>query len=166
MAFVKENSVQETPNEIIFTKTKGFGSINYAVAISKVNVGDTNLSIEKTNKVLFFKGKPKTDVVDYGAIANVEVKTNFAKGDLISGIVLGIIAIIMGIVSEDTSGLIITGLVIIAFMIFCAYGKNIIITRKDSSKMVIMSEGFGQGDEIEALKQKLTEYGVNMPGIK
>jgi F0F1-type ATP synthase assembly protein I len=165
MAFGKE-TVQANPNEIVFTKTKGFGSINYAVATSKVNVGETNLSIEKTNRVLFFKRKPKTEAVDYGAIANVEVKTNFAKGDFISGIVIGIIGIIMGIAVEEASGQIPFALFVTAFMIFCAYGKNIVITRKDSSKVVIMSEGLGQGDEIEALKKKLAEHGVNIPGVR
>jgi hypothetical protein len=158
MELGKKETVKVNPNEIVFTKTKGFGSINYAVATSKVNLGETNLSVEKTNRVLFFKGKPKTDVVDYEGIANVEVKTNFAKGDMISGIVIGIIGII--------TGQIIIGLVITAFMLFCAYSKKIIITRKDSSKVVMMSEGLRQGDEIEALKKKLAEHGVNVPGAK
>jgi hypothetical protein len=33
-------------------------------------------------------------------------------------------------------------------------------------KAVIMSEGFGQGDALEALKKKLAERGVTVPGVK
>jgi hypothetical protein len=164
MALFGKNESQVNPNEITFTKTKGFGSINYAVVVSKVNVGETGFSVERTNKVLFFKGKPKAATVDYGSIAKVEVKTNFAKGDLISGIVIGILAVIFaltGAFGEEGPG-ILPGLIIIAVMVFCSYGKNIVITRKDSSNVVIMSEGIGQGGEIETFRKKLSEYGVNI----
>jgi hypothetical protein len=168
MAFGKKKTEPVNPNEIVFTKTKGVGNINYAVAITKVDVGENVLSVERTNKVLFFKGKPKTDRVEYGQIAQAEIKTNFAKGDLISGIVLGVLAIILaltGAFGEEGPG-IITGPIIIAVMLFCAYGKNIVLTRKDSSKVIIMSEGLGQGDEIEALKKKLAGHGVQVQGGK
>lgn len=158
----KKLDAGKAPNEMAFSKTKGFGNINYAVAGTKVNFGETGLSIEQTNKVLFFKGKPKTSVVDYGSIAQVEVKTNFAKGDLISGIIIGVFAIILaltGAFGEEGTG-ILAGPIIIAVFVFCAYGKNIVLTRKDSTKVVIMSEGFGQGDEIEAFRKNLTEKGV------
>jgi hypothetical protein len=160
--FGKKDVHQANPNEMVFTKTKGFGSMNYAVVSSKVNIGDTGFSVERTNKVLFFKGNPQTTAVDYGQIENVEVKTNFAKGDLVSGIILGLLAIIFaltGAFGEEGPG-ILAGPLIIAVMVFCAYGKNIVVTRKDFSKVVIMSEGLGQGKEIETFCKKLAEKGV------
>jgi hypothetical protein len=53
---------------------------------------------------------------------------------LISGIAIGLIAIISGLVSEEVSGIFI-GLIVIAVMVFCAYGKNIVITRKNGDKV-------------------------------
>jgi F0F1-type ATP synthase assembly protein I len=166
--FEKNKQIQTNPNEILFTKTKGFGNINYAVVSSRVNVGENELSVEQTNRVLFFRGKLQTYTVDCDSIAKVEVKTNFAKGDLISGIVIGVLMPIftfIGLYGEESPGILV-GPIIIVVMAFCAYGKNIIITRKDQSKVIIMSEGFGQSKEISAFCKKLTEKGITIYGWK
>jgi hypothetical protein len=162
--FEKKAEMQKNPNELVFTKTKGLGSMNYAVVSSVVNIDETGFSVKRTNKVFFFKKKPQVSTIDYDSIANVTVKTNFAKGDLISGIILGVFAIIIaltGAFGEESPGILV-GPIIIAVMVFCAYGKNIVITRKDATKVIIMSEGFGQGDEIKAFCTKLAEKGVTV----
>ena len=162
--FGKKNAIQANPNEMVFTKTKGFERVNYAVVTSKVNMGDTGLSVERTTKVLFFKGKSQTSTVDYGSIARVDVKTHFAKGDFISAIVFGVICTIFAIAGEGESGEvwfdILVALAGVAALIFCSYGKNIIITRNDSSKVVIMSEGFWEKNARKDFCGKLAEKGI------
>jgi hypothetical protein len=129
--------------EFEFSKVKGVGSVNYGRRISKIIMDTTALSIESVGKILFFTGKPKIYTAEYSSIDKVEVKTNFAKGDLISAI----ICLILTIVFWEENGF--YGLFVVALLVFCSYGRNIIITKKDKSKIVIMSEGFGQQKEID-----------------
>jgi hypothetical protein len=128
--------------EFQFSKVKGFGSINYGSRISKVTLDDTHLSVESVRKIFFVKGKPKTDTAEYSAIDKVEVRTNFAKGDFISAI----ICLILTIAFWEENGF--YGVFVVALLVFCSYGKNIIVTKKDKSKIVIMSEGIGAKKEI------------------
>jgi hypothetical protein len=46
---------------------------------------------------------------------------------------------------------------VVALLVFCSYGKNIIITKRDKSKIVIMSEGFGEKKEINEFCRVLNE---------
>jgi hypothetical protein len=158
----KKDDVVQNPNEIVFSKTKGFGQINYGAVTTKALFDENSISVERIGKILFFKGKPKIDVVEFGTIENVEVKTHFSKGDLISGIVLGLLVIIFAFVGEDAPNIynVFVGLVIIAALLFCSYGKNIVITKKDSTKVGLLSEGIGAGEEIESFLKKLEEKGV------
>jgi hypothetical protein len=159
----KEEAKVENPNEIVFSKTKGVGSINYGSVTTTAAFGETSLSVERIGKVLFFKGKPKQDVVEYAEIAGAEVKTHFSKGDLISGIILGVLAIIFaatGAFGEEGPGILV-GPVIIAVMVFCSYGKNIVVSRKNGSTVTLLSEGFGQKEGLEQFSKKLKEHGVS-----
>jgi hypothetical protein len=79
--------------------------------------------------------------VNYSDIDRVELKGHFTKGDLISGIILGIISI---------ATVQLWGLLISAFLIFFAYGKNIVIVRKDGSKVIIQNGGpLSGGEQVE-----------------
>ena len=160
-----KNDTIENPNEIVFSKTKGFGSINYGSVTTKALFSETSVSVERISKVLFFKGKPETNIVDYNAIDSVVIKNHFSKGDLISGIVIGLIAIISGIASEEVSAIFI-GLIVIAVMVFCAYGKNIVITKKNGDKVNLLSEAFSQSEEIDSFLKNLEEKGVSVQRSK
>jgi hypothetical protein len=156
----KDESQIQNLNEIVFSKTKGVSRINYAVVTTKAVVGEKSLLVERIVRVLFFKGKPKTDTIDYEAIEKVEIKTHFSKGDLVSGIILGLFAIILALTGGEEGPGIFVGLIIIAVMVFCAYGKNITIKKKDSTKVNLLSEGIGQKEEIEMFCKKLEEKGI------
>jgi hypothetical protein len=141
----------EEVREFQFSKVKGFGSLNYGSRISKVILDKTELLVESVGKFLFFKGKSKKDTTEYSAIDKVEVKVNFAKGDLISAI----ICLILTIVFWGETGF--YGIFVVALLVFCSYGKNIIITKKDNSKIIIMSEGFGEKKNIDDFCKLLDE---------
>jgi hypothetical protein len=144
----KEQAAQtQNPNEFEFSKTKGFGAYNYGVVTTKAIAGETGLAIERIGKVLFFKGKPKTDTVEYQSIEKVEVKTNFSKGDLISGIIIAIISICT---------LQVYGLLFTALLLFCSYGKQIVITRKDSSRVFLLTAIF-QKEKTDRLIKLINE---------
>ena len=122
----KQEEDTNQPNEVVFSKTKGFGAINYGTVTTKALFNETSVLVECSSKVLFFKGKPETNIVEYNAIESVAIKTHFSKGDLISGIIIGVLAIIFaltGVFGDDGPG-ILGGLIIIAFMVFCSYGKT------------------------------------------
>jgi hypothetical protein len=137
--------------EFKFSKVKGFGSVNYGRRISKVVMDTTILSVESVGKIFFFTGKSKTYTAEYSSIDKVEVKKNFAKGDLISAI----ICLILTIAFWEENGF--YGLFVVALLVFCSYGKNIIITKKDKSKIPIMSEGFGEKKDIDEFCRVLNE---------
>jgi hypothetical protein len=156
------------PNELVFKKAKGFDRYNYATITTKVSVEETVLVTEQTKKVIFSKAKVTNDSIEYGQIAAVELKKRFAKVEMIGGIVTCVLAMILaitGVFGEEGPG-ILYGPIFLAVMLFCAYEKDIIITKKDSSKLVIMAEGFFQGKEIMAFRQKLAEHGIEMKGVK
>jgi hypothetical protein len=129
---IKKAVQEKAPNEFDFEKTKGFGAYNFVWHNTKVMVEDTHLSIEHTRKILFFKGKPDVAVVNYSDINNIELKSHFSKGDLISGIIIGIISI---------ATMQIYGLIFTAILVLFSYSKNIVITRKDGSKTTILNGG-------------------------
>jgi hypothetical protein len=139
-------------NEFEFSKTKGFGSMNYGLISSKVTVNQENFLVENKSQWFFFiRKKQKPEIIPYEKIDKVEVKTNFAKGDFI-------FAAIFLLVSLITAQW--WGLVVVAVLVFCAYGKNIVITRKDtSSNVIIMSEGFGQTKNIDEFCKAIQEKG-------
>jgi hypothetical protein len=137
----------QNPNQFEFSKTKGFGAYNYGEVTTKAVAGETSLAIERIGKVLFFKGKPKNDTVDYQSIEKIEIKANFSKGDLVSGIIIAIISICT---------LQIYGLLFTALLIFCAYGKQIVITRKVSSRVFLLTGKF-QKEETGRLVKLLNE---------
>jgi hypothetical protein len=130
-------------NEFEFSKTKGFGAYNYGEVATKTVAGETSLTIERIGKVFFFKSKPKNDTVDYHSIEKIEIKTNFSSGDLVSGIIIATISICT---------LQIYGLLLTALLIFCAYGKQIVITRKDSSRIFILIGKFQQEETDRLIK--------------
>jgi hypothetical protein len=129
-----------------FQKQKDLG-LTTGVVTTKAVAWETGLAIERIGKVLFFKGKPKTDTVEYQSIEKVEVKTNFSKGDLISGIIIAIISICT---------LQIYGLLVTALLLFCSYGKQIVITRKDSSRVFLLTAIF-QKEETDRLIKLINE---------
>jgi hypothetical protein len=152
---MKKNEAIEVknPNEFKFSKTKGFGAYNYGIISTQAVVEDQHLTVEKTSKWLFFKGKPKTAIIDYQSIENIAVKVHFSLGDLISGIIIAIISIAFSQL---------WGLLFVALLIFCSYGKNIIITQKSStSKVIIMCEGFSQQEAIDTFIKRVNEKTVN-----
>ena len=146
---------EKNPNEVVFSKTKGFCSMNYGSVTTKALFNETSVLVERVNKVFFSKGKPKTDTVEYNAIESVVIKKHFSKGDLISGIIIGVIPMFTGF-------LIPLGLFIIAFMVFCSYGKNIVITKKNGEEINLLGEGFGQSEERETFIKKLEEKGISV----
>lgn len=158
---------EKNPNEIVFSKTKGFGSLNYGTVTTKALFNETSVLVERINKVLFFKGKPKTNTVEYNTIESVAITNHFSKGDLISGIIIGVLAIIFGALSEEGPGTgIFVALIIIAVMTFCSWGKNAVITKKNGEKINLLSEGLGQSEEIETFIKKLGEKGISVQGGK
>ena len=166
--FGKKEEVKN-PDEVVFTKTKGFGSANYGSVTTKAVFGGTGVSVERVSNVLFFKGKPKTDLVDYQSVEKVEIKTHFSKGDMISGIIIGVLVILIAIAGgygEDAGGVILIGPLVVALMLFCSYGKNIVISKKNSTKVNLLAAGFGQSDEIETFCRKLEEKGIAVQGRK
>jgi hypothetical protein len=139
------------PNEFEFVKTKGFSRIKYGKVTSKAVFGDASLSVERVSKVFFVKGKPVTETVDYQSIEKLEIKPQFSLSDLISGIVIGIVSICT---------LQFYGLLGTAVLVWCAYGKKIIITRKDASQVFLLAEGGvlkGEKEETERLVKMLNE---------
>jgi hypothetical protein len=120
------------PNEFVFEKVKGFGAYNFVWHNTKALVEETSLSVVHTRKIVFGKGKTDSSVVNFSDLDRIELKGYFSKGDLISGIIIAIISIITG----QAWGLLAT-----AFLVFFSYGKNIIIVRKDGSKIIIQCGG-------------------------
>jgi hypothetical protein len=115
--------------------------------------GENSLSVDHTRKIMFFKGKTKTDTVDYQIIEKLEIKNYLSKGDLISAIIIGIISLIT---------LQLWGLLIVAFLIAFSYGKNVLIIKKDSSVVCLqiggpLSGGIGQKEEIDKFVAMLKE---------
>jgi len=133
---ILKNKVEKAPNEFDFEKVKGWGSANFVWHNTKVMVEDTCLSIEHIRKILFFKGNPDNAVVNYSDLDRIELKKHFSKGDLISGIIIGIASI----VSMQIYGLLFT-----AILVLFSYSKNIVIFRKDGSKITILNGGLLSG---------------------
>jgi hypothetical protein len=134
-----------------FSKIKGFGSMNYGSSSSKVTVNAENILVENKSQVFFIKKKQSPEIIPYDKVDKVEVKTNFSRGDFISAAVCLLIALITAQW---------WGLLVVAVLVFCAYGKNIVITRKDtSSNVIIMSEGFGQNRNIDEFCKAIQEKG-------
>ena len=79
-----------------------------------------------------FSKKLNSRVVNFSDLESIELKTNFAKGDLIAGIIIGIISV----ATELLWGLLGT-----ALLIFFAYCKDIVLVMKDGSKVVIQNGG-------------------------
>jgi len=156
---------EKNPNEVVFSKTKGFSYINYAILTTKALFNETSVLVERVNKILFFKGKPKTDTVEFNTIESVVIKNHFSKGDLISGIIIGLLAIIIGASSEEGS-VIFIGLLVTAFLVFCSWGKNIVITKKNGEKINLLCEALSQSEEIETFTKKLGEKGISVQGGK
>jgi hypothetical protein len=128
----KKEKTEKAPNEFEFEKVKGFGVYNFVWYNTKVVVGETSFSVEYVRKILFFKGKPSTVVINFDDLDRVERKNHFSKSDLISGIIIAIISI----VTMQFWGLLVT-----AFLVFFSWGKNIVVFRKGGSKIVIQCGG-------------------------
>jgi hypothetical protein len=88
---IEKVETEKAPNEFNFEKVKGFGAYNFVWHNTKVIVEETSLSVEHIRKIVFFKGKLDTAAVDFSDLDRVEQKGHFSKGDLISGIIIGII---------------------------------------------------------------------------
>jgi hypothetical protein len=129
---IKKVDAEKAPNEFDFEKVKGFGPHNYVWHNTKVLVEETSLSVAHTRKIVFCKGKTDTATVNFSDLDHVELEGHFTKGDLISGIIIGIISIFTGQIY---------GLLFTAFLVFFAYGKNIGIVRKNGSKVIIQCGG-------------------------
>jgi hypothetical protein len=129
---IKKVEAEKAPNEFDFEKVKGFGAYNFVWHNTKVLVEDTGLSVTHTRKIMFSKGKPDKAVVNLSDLDHVEWKGHFSKGDFISGIIIAVISIVT---------LQIYGLLVTAFLVFFSYGKNIVIVRKDGSKVIIQCGG-------------------------
>jgi hypothetical protein len=165
--FGKKKAVHETnPNAVEFSKA--FGRADKVT--TTVTVGETALTVERVRKVWFFKCKPKIDTVDYQSIEKVESKTFFSKSYLFTSIFFGVAAIIAAffvVFGEDVSAISLLGwLIAFAGLLFCAYGKRILITRKDSSTVSILVEGGVQNEEIQLFTQKLGEKDIAVQGLK
>jgi hypothetical protein len=126
---------EKAPNEFDFEKVKGFGRGNFVWHNTKVLVEDTCLSIEHTRKILFFKGKPDNAVVNYSDLERIELKSHFSKGDLISGIIIGIISLF---VFQP-------GLLFTALLVLFSYSKNIVFVLKNGLKLTVLNGGLLSG---------------------
>jgi hypothetical protein len=152
MAELTDEKNQEVQNEIEFSKTKGFSYINYCTIKTAVTFNENDVSLNKSTKWFYvFGGKPNPTTIDYNSIENVEVKTHFSIGDLIFALFFFVMWPVTGEIWLAAFTLV---------FLFCSYGKNIIITRKDSVKTIIMSEGLGQGDELALFCKKMSEKGI------
>jgi len=129
---IKQAAHEKAENEFDFEKVKGFGALNFIWHNTKVMIEDTSISIEHIRKIVFFKGKPNITAINYSGLDKIELKSHFSLGDLISGIIVGVI----GVVTEQYWGLLIT-----ALLVLFSYSKNIVITRKDGSKVTILNGG-------------------------
>jgi hypothetical protein len=131
MMGIMKGKTEKAPNEYDFEKVKGFGSLNFVWHNTKVMVEDSCLSIEHIRKILFFKSTDNA-IVNYSDLDKIEQKSHFSLGDLISGIIIGIISI---------ATMQVYGLLFTAFLVFFSYSKNIVIIRKDGSKTTILNGG-------------------------
>jgi hypothetical protein len=147
---VKKMESEKAPNEFGFERVKGFGGYNFVWHNTKVLAEETGLSVAHTKKIMFGKGKTDTTVVNFADLDHVESKGHFSIGELIAGILIAIISIVT---------VQIWGLLITAFLVFFAYGKNIVIVRKNGSKVIVQCGGplSGSGkSEFERLIPVLT----------
>jgi hypothetical protein len=143
------------PNEFTFSKTKGFSYGSYCTKTSKVVLEEKVITVnQKSDWFYFIKGKNKTAIVDYGSIDKIEAKVHFSFWDLIFGLAF----LLFFIISQEFPWLIAT-----AVWLFCGFGKNIIIRLKNGSRVVIMSEGFGQQGEIDQFLGAVTEKLQTLP---
>ncbi|MDR2495141.1 MAG: hypothetical protein LBD24_07965 [Spirochaetaceae bacterium] len=122
---------EKAPNEFVFEKTKGFGRINYLWHTTKVTLEEAGLTVAHTRQLMFSK-KVNNLTINYSDLERIELKTNFAKGDLIAGIIIGIISV----ATQQLWGVLGT-----AFLVFFAYCKDIVLVRKDGSKVLIQNGG-------------------------
>jgi hypothetical protein len=133
---IKKVVQEKAQNEFEFEKVKGFGAYNFVWHNTKVLVEDTCLSIEHRRKIMFFKGKPDNTVVSYSDLERIELKSQFSKGDLISGIIIAIIAIL----TVQLYGLLFT-----VILVLFSYSKNIVIVLKNGLKKTIPNGGLLSG---------------------
>jgi hypothetical protein len=137
---------EQTTNEFEFRKVKGFGALNFIWHTTKVVIEETSLSVEHKRKFLFVNSKPNHAVVNYSDLDKVELKTHFTIGDLISGIIIAII----GIATMQFWALIFT-----ALLVLFAYSKNIVISRKDGSKVPILNGRFISGGRMDEFNRMI-----------
>lgn len=129
---IKMTLAEKAPNEFEFEKTKGFGAYNFVWHNTRIKLEDTSLSINHKRKLFLSWKDLESTSINYDDLDKIERKGHFSKGDFISGIIIGIISLFT---------LQIYGFLITAFLIFFAYSKNIVIYRKDGSKVIIPSGG-------------------------
>lgn len=130
---IKMTLDEKGTNEFEFEKTKGFGTLNFVWHNTRIKLEDTNLSINHKRKLFLSSWKDMESAsINYDNLDKIERKGHFSKGDLIAGIFIGIMSLVT---------LQLYGLLFAAFLIFFAYGKNIVIFRKDGSKMIIQNGG-------------------------
>jgi hypothetical protein len=127
---------EKAPNEFDFEMVKGFGAANFIWHKTKVFVEETYLSIEHSKKIFISRPKIDNATVNYNDLERIERKSYFSKGDLISGIIIGII----GIITMQFWALLFT-----ALLVFFSYSKNIVIVFKNGLKFTIMNGGLLSG---------------------
>jgi hypothetical protein len=156
MAEEKTNEKQDqVTNEFVITRSKGFSYLTYLNIISKILIGDNEVTIETNKKWFYFvKEKRKTVSIDYKSITNIEVKTIFAFWDLL----FSILFLFAFISSFD-----IWWLALIIIFLICSFEKNIIISLNNFPKIIIPADGIGLDKELiknicEAFKMKTMAF--------
>jgi hypothetical protein len=147
---IKKVEAEKAVNEFDFEQVKGFSYLNVVWHNTKVLVNENSLSVEHIRKILGFKGKPDSTVINFNDLDRVELKGHFSKGDFISGIIIGLISLFT---------LQVWGLLVAGFLVFFSYSKNILLIRKDGSKIIIQNGGPLSGGgkaEFERLVPMLT----------
>jgi hypothetical protein len=132
MTKVIEEKVKQ-PNEFEFTRDRGVAKIHYGEIETNVIAEDDGLHIEQVDR-FFNKKTVSTGVIGYSTIESIKVKMHIALGYLLSGLAAGILVMMS---SEDFF----IGIGVIIVMTWLSYGKEIILTRQDISKVFIPANG-------------------------
>lgn len=146
---MKKEERVKAENEFDFEKTIGFGRANIGAHLTSVFVNSDSIEIKKQKKIFFSIKDKGTETIPYNSITNISIKNNFSLGDLISGIVVFLVAAI--------TGQIVIGLVIFAVLLFCSWGKKIVLEKNDSNKTSFVIEALKDSDECEKMFSKLND---------
>jgi hypothetical protein len=165
---VKEQTVEQNPNEFEFSKQRRILAMYAGDVISKIVLNDLNLTAsiqwiwgnpKGKSKSTTWKDKKKRITLDYHNIEKVEIKAGFSKSSIINSAVCAI----LGLAMIPVGGAAV--LLLIPLFLFIGFGTNIIISCKDKTKVSFMT-GKLDGDTRQNFCDKLDKKFTSLQGIK